>query len=138
MRYVKDRPLIQLGIGYLLGCALLMAASLHLASVDTQADNCPGPAVLSAYAQETITVSTTSIGFTSALITQGAGDAQLASVSIETNAIRFFGNGSTPTASVGHPVAAGSTITVCGQANIKNFRMIRQSADATATVSYYR
>lgn len=115
--------------------AMLVGLSVYQGP-DVRAD-CQPPAG-SAFQHETITVSSSSIGFTTGIIDNGSGQATYALVSIETNAVRFWSDGSAPTATVGHPVAAASMIEVCGYGNIKNFRMIRQSADATATVSYFR
>lgn len=90
------------------------------------------------YAFEAITVSSASIGFSTGLIDQAAGQASSALVVIETNAIRFRGDGVAPTATVGIPIAAAGSFEVCGFGNIKALRMIRQSADATASVQYFR
>ena len=95
---------------------------------------------VTAFAFETITVSTTSIGFTASLAYPTGADAQsvVAIVTTETNSIRFRTDGIAPTASVGHLVVAGSTIEVCGLPAAKAFRMIRASADATISATYYR
>lgn len=91
------------------------------------------------FAKETITVSSTAIGFTSATYAPaGALRASVAYITIETNSIRFWSDGSTPTAAVGHPAPAGQAIEVCGVPAINQFLMIRQSADATASVTYFR
>lgn len=88
---------------------------------------------------EQITVSTTSIGFTAAnYAPTGSSPADLAVVDVETNAIRYRVDGLAPTASVGAPVAAATSFTVCGAANIARIRFIRQTADATLSVNYYR
>lgn len=121
-------------------CALLflMLGLIVYESPDARA-TCAVGSSYAAFAHETITVSTTAVGFNSALYDQAAGQATAALVSVETNAIRFFSDGTiNPTASVGHPLAAASSAEVCGFANVKNWRMIRQSADATVTVSYFR
>jgi hypothetical protein len=87
------------------------------------------------FAFEQITVSTVSIGFTTATLSTG----NYAIVTTETNPIRYRSDGVAPTAAVGHLAAAGSTIEVCGKAAASQFRMIRQgAADATAFATYYK
>lgn len=119
---------------------LLLAAVLGMALYQAPAQaNCNTLGSPGVFAFETITVSSVSIGFTAATYAPtGEQQAFAALVSLETNAIRFRSDGTAPTAAVGHAVSAGSNIEVCGTANVRNFRMIRQSADATATVSYFR
>lgn len=94
---------------------------------------------MSAYASEQITVSTTSIGITTALIDQCATRFDLpvrrVFVSIESNTIRFRYDGADPTSTVGHPCLANGSFVLEGEGNIRSFRMIRVSGDATATVT---
>lgn len=117
--------------------ALILALSVWH-SPQAQA-TCLGTGTYNGYAHETITVSTTALGFNSVLYEQASGNASSALVAVETNAIRWFADGTiAPTTTVGFPAAAGSNIEICGFSNIKNFRMIRQSADATITVQYFR
>lgn len=117
--------------------ALVLAAALYQGP-SAQA-NCSIIGMPAAFAFETITVSSTGIGFTAATYAPATGpQAMMALITIETNAIRFRSDGTAPTAAIGHPVSAGSTIEVCGTANVRNFLMIRQSADASASVSYFR
>lgn len=88
---------------------------------------------------ETITVSNASIGFTSTLAYPTGGiNADMAVVDVATDAIRYRADGTAPTATVGNPVAASATFTVCGIPAIKAVRFIRQTSDATLSVSYYR
>jgi hypothetical protein len=90
-------------------------------------------------ANESITVSTVAIGFTSGTIQQAAGNAHIASVTVETDSIRFWVDGTNPTSSVGHEIAADAGFLVCGLNSIINFRAIRSGAgDATLRVSYFR
>ena len=97
-----------------------------------------------AFAYEELTVSTTAIGPTATVIAPsivGApahGKAMEAYCSVETNAVRFRIDGVDPTASVGHPLAAGDKLTVTGYGNIKALRFIRQSADASVKITYSR
>jgi hypothetical protein len=102
---------------------------------------------LTAYAFETITVSTTALGITSTLLTvtptqNGAGDlkrhAKRALLSIETNSIRIRMDGTDPTAGVGHLLTAGDYFWVTGEDALRKLRMIRASADASVSVTLYR
>ena len=88
---------------------------------------------------EQITVSSTSIGFTSSKYApSGESPADMAIVTIETNAIRYRDDGLAPTASVGQLVSSSTSLTVCGLNSIKTVRFIRVTSDATLDVSYYR
>lgn len=92
-----------------------------------------------AYDFESITVSSTALGFTAAKITPvGTLPAIFASCTLETNSIRFREDGLDPSATVGQLIAAGNTIEVCGQQNINTVRFIRVSADGTLQCHYYR
>ena len=88
---------------------------------------------------ETLVVSTVSIGLTAGTIQQAAGNAAIASVTVEGDSIRFWTDGTAPTASVGHEVAADGGFLICGLNSIKNFRAIRSGVgDATLQVSFFR
>lgn len=102
---------------------------------------------------EAITVSTVSIGFTTAkIVVQTAstntteGSAYIdtkrvdeALVTVETNPIRFRLDGTAPTSAEGHLLQAGDSIVVSGFSNVSKLRFIRQGgADATLRVTYYR
>lgn len=92
---------------------------------------------------ETVTVSTVSIGGTAAklLINQAGGGhkrAIRAFITIESAAIRVRYDGTAPTAAVGHALNAGDSLTVDGEGNVANLRMIRSGAvDASASVTYF-
>lgn len=93
-----------------------------------------------AFNQEQLTVSSTAIGFTSAKYfpTDGTRPANKAIVTVDpTNAIRWTMDGTTPTASVGHYLVGG-TIEIDGYNNIKKFRMIRVSVDASVSATFLR
>jgi hypothetical protein len=93
-----------------------------------------------AFAFESITVSTSSIGFTAATMApSGAQPATYANCTLETNPIRFRSDGLAPSSTVGQLVGTGSNIEVCGQANLNALRFIRQgAADGTLQCHYYR
>lgn len=97
---------------------------------------------LEPFAFETITVSTTALGFTEATYKPSTGaPAQRAFVSCQTSPIRYRYEGGTPTASVGHYKTAGQDFTVNSAYAVRTFRMIRDttaSSDATCTVTYER
>jgi hypothetical protein len=98
-----------------------------------------------AYNHETITVSTSAIGFTSSLINPGAGKpgANLAIVTVEcasgTSCLnRFTLDGTTPTSSVGQQMDYEYILNVYGNANITKFQAIRSSStNAVYQVVYY-
>ena len=120
----------------------LLALVLLLASL-TPANAGPGGCTiagqLSPMGFEQITVSTVSIGFTATLAYPTGGiTADMAQITIETNAARYRDDGIAPTTTVGYPIAVGNSYMVCGLQAIKQARFIRQSADGTLNVSYYR
>jgi len=90
---------------------------------------------------ETITVSSTAIGFTATKIKPTTGDfkgmtAVEAFFTVETAQIRFRCDGTDPTSSVGHLLSSGDSVTIRGKNNVNNFKAIRVSSDATIQVSY--
>lgn len=92
---------------------------------------------------DTQTVSTTALSITaSKLVTNQAGGfyrrAVKAFLTVETNSIRVRWDGTVPTATVGHLLTAGSSLTLYGEQNCSRLSMIRASADATVmiTLSY--
>lgn len=88
---------------------------------------------------ESLVVSTVSIGLTAGTVEQAAGNAAIASITVEGDSIRFWLDGTAPTSGVGHEVAADGGFIICGLNSIKNFRAIRSGAgDATLRVSYFR
>ena len=92
-----------------------------------------------AYDTESITVSNTAIGFTTATIEPGNGTIPAKAVfAVETAQIRFTVDGTTPTSSVGLLVQVGDIITIKGQSDIQSFRAIRvTSTDATIQPVYF-
>ena len=87
---------------------------------------------------ETITVSNTAIGFTTATIVTSTTSASYAYGYVATDAVRYRDDGVNPTAAVGIPVAVSTYFEVCGAAAVRAFRMIRQTTDASVSVAYYR
>lgn len=95
---------------------------------------------MEAFAFESISVSSSAIGFTTATWsnpTTGSA-ARMALVTIETNPVRWRADGTNPTASVGHLLGAGDGVKVWGATDITSIRFIATGGDATARVTYYR
>ena len=89
---------------------------------------------------ETITVNT-AIGFTAAKIMPTSGmfkgmACQEVFCTLETDAIRFLLTGDTPTSSVGHPLKKDSDLTISNANDIKNFKCIKVTTNASLTVTY--
>ena len=80
---------------------------------------------------EQITVSSTALGLTNLV-----GSDKLAVIQIQDADIRYRDDGTSPTASVGTPITAGSAYVVCGP-TLSKHKMIRTNSDAVANVHYY-
>lgn len=87
---------------------------------------------------EELTISNSALGFTAGTIQQAAGNAAVAVVTVETDQIRYWVDGSTPTISSGHLAEAGTSFTVCGLNSIKNFLAIRVTLDAAIKASFFK
>lgn len=76
---------------------------------------------------EAITVSTSALGFTASLINLGGGHQQAnsATCTLETAAIRYTIDGTTPTSTVGMLWNAGETKAIVGNQFMNQFRAIR-------------
>lgn len=88
------------------------------------------------FAHETLTVSSTSKILTAA--TYNPTDPPRASealISVNTNSIRLWADGSAPTASVGILISAGQTVVVCSS-TLPRVQMIRVTSDADVAVQY--
>jgi hypothetical protein len=70
----------------------------------------------------------------STALTVPAG-ATMALIVAETQAVRWRDDGTAPTASVGMPLAVGTSLSYDG--DLKAIRFIQQTASATLNVSYY-
>ena len=98
---------------------------------------------LRAYAKESLSVGATAVGFTDTTINDsvelGTGDApEQAIVLIEVAPIRYWMDGSDPTASVGLIGDVGDILTISGKNDIEMFRAIRTSGvNATLTTQFY-
>lgn len=98
---------------------------------------------LNAYAFEDFTVSTTALAFASTNVRGGSGStsdsltSRAVLITCNTNAIRYRVDGTNPTATVGHRLAPGETLLLCGIRNITKFRMIRDTADSNVAVTFF-
>lgn len=82
--------------------------------------------------RQTLTVSNAAVRLTP------PPNALSATVSIETNGVRYTVDGTVPTATVGTAAGAGATIDVNGRASLLGLQLIRSgAADATAQVEYF-
>lgn len=68
-------------------------------------------------------------------LTTVPAQATYALISPETNGIRWRDDGTDPTAAIGMPVAAGSTLTYDGDPT--KIRIVSQSGTSTVNVSYF-
>lgn len=90
------------------------------------------------YASETLVVSNVAKPFTASVHNIGR-PADRAIISVAGAGIRFWYDGTTPTASVGHDIGAGGQIVVEGAADVAGFRAIRDSgSDSTLSITYQR
>lgn len=105
------------------------------------------PSYASAFARETVTVSSSPVGLT-ASVYSAHGEAVIdrvtakeAFVTVENAAIRITFEGTAPNdgSDIGHVIPAGSGFNIYGFGNIKNFRAIRiGDTDAVLNVTYFR
>lgn len=119
-------------------CRALMVLFLALCGLGSSrafAQSCPGVYDPSDY--EALAISSTAVPLTSAKIPASAAGLGMALVTVESNTVNFSVTG-TPTASVGHQVAAGGSFVLCGLPTLQAFKAIRVSADATLKVTYFR
>lgn len=114
--------------------ATLIILGLVVFAGSAHAQSCPGinNFFLRPLGYQQLTVSNTAVGFTLPTV----GTTRLAVVMIETNPIRTRDDGTSPTATVGMPFDAKIPIFVC-QSSLAAFKAIRQSSDATLSISYY-
>ncbi|MCK5601078.1 chitobiase/beta-hexosaminidase C-terminal domain-containing protein [Candidatus Pacearchaeota archaeon] len=94
---------------------------------------------MGAYNSESITVSSTAIGFTDSAINNGTGNKPLEAVFVVEDAqIRFTTDGSTPTASVGLLAEVGDVVKIEGETDVEAFKAIRTGdTDATIQPHYF-
>ena len=105
---------------------LVLVLSLLIVSTAFCADNC-----------ETITVSDTAIGFTAAKITKPNIEVNFAFCVLAGAQIRFWFDGTSPTATVGQLLEVGQNLTLITRGDIINFKAIRTGAvSGTLSVCY--
>lgn len=118
---------------------LAVAVSLMLLpmpSVTAQSNECgPGPSV--PFANETLTVSTTALPLTATVYAPSSPPkADQAIIVVNSESIRIWFDGSTPTGSVGIILAAGQSVRVCAL-SLPKVKMIRDGAsDSEVAVEY--
>jgi len=88
--------------------------------------------------KEELTIGVAASGFTDGTIKQAAGNAAVAVVTVEDDQIRYWVDGSTPTASSGHLAESGTSFTICGLNSIDNFSAIRVTTDAEIKASFFK
>lgn len=111
----------------------LLLHKAELARSDTAARGCP-PSGVSAHAAESITVSSTPVGFSeSRFRPRNARQAVAAQATVENGSIRISDSGDAPL----HHVDPGMPFWVCGE-SLQKFRAVRDGqADAILRVTYY-
>ena len=94
---------------------------------------------MEAFAHEALAVSSTSVPFTAATWKNPStgSAARKALVTVESNTVRWRADGTDPTASTGHQLAAGQSLEVWG-ADMNRIEFIRETSDATVRVTYFR
>lgn len=127
----------QRGFTALVAAALIAWPSLLPPVLAQSGSVCPGINAVTPMGFEVITVSSTAIGPTSATINTGTRSASVAVGHVATDAIRYRDDGVDPTAAVGMPVAVSTMFLVCGVLAIRQFKMIRQTGNASVSMSYY-
>ncbi len=92
---------------------------------------------------EVLTISNVAKGFTSTKILPTTGDFSgkvcqeiFCTLDSDSDDLRFWTNGDTPTSTEGHYLAKGQNLTLKNPADIKNFLAIRVTTDAKLQVSY--
>ena len=97
------------------------------------------------YDYESITVSSTAIGFTLSKYKPSGNalendnrPAMRVLLTVETNTIRYRVDGTDPTAAEGHSLGSGDVLTLVGPDAISQFRAIAAVGDGTIRVTYER
>jgi hypothetical protein len=122
-------------------CGLVLGLLALTLPVQGQAATCPGldrQLVPIQNSHETLTVAAVAVPFSATKYTQGGYNAALALISVETGAISYTLDGTTPTTIVGHQVVAGTHFEICGLEAIKGFRATQVAVPATLKVTYFR
>lgn len=91
-----------------------------------------------AFASKSAAISSTAKAVSHADFGWTAGDldkARGATITAHTQAVVFTYDGSTPTATHGHVLPANGTVSIQGNTNIQALKFIRQSSDATVSVT---
>ena len=84
-------------------------------------------------AKEIVTVAATAVGFTAGLISGKS----YAFVTAESGQMRYWVDGSTPTASEGHLLEVGANVELRGVNTVANFRAIRTGGSSGSLMCSY-
>ena len=117
---------------------LALISPVRVRAQQTPLDACPMDAgALRVAYKETLTVSSTALPFTVSVYNPGQGQkkAVCAVVSVNTNSVRWWADGSVPTASAGFLSEAVTTFTV-GENNLAQFLVIRVTSDSEVAIQY--
>lgn len=90
----------------------------------------------------TLTVSSSAVGLDDATppLSDFGSKVKRVMISCNTDAVRYRADGTAPTATVGHPLAAAATLILMDsnyESVLQNLQFIRQSGDATLFISYF-
>lgn len=118
--------------------AALVLSLTFQSSVHVTAQGSVSDAVYDSISSEMITVSSTAIGISAGVLTVSGVAADRCYITTETQPLRWNTSGTTPTAAIGHLVAAGGVIVVNGRPDLAAFRMIRTGTDASVAVTCSR
>ena len=118
----------------LIGILVVVALVLYQTPTPQAQGAISKTSVTDAYANYTVTVSTTALGFPAATLTPDAATTpKRAYCTVDsTNNLRYTYNGTTPSASVGHRGAAGTNFEIYGSGNMGRLRFIREGASDSA------
>ena len=118
MLSIKRKSILSLSIAIvLLSCGGLIAAGIEL---------CVG--------YEQITDLSSAVGLSN--IPTGTNAPTYAIIKPETNGVRWRGDGTDPTANVGHPLASGESLTY--NADLNTIKFIQTGAGAKLNVTYFK
>lgn len=87
--------------------------------------------------KEEVTVAGTAIGITASKLVRDGSPVEKAFISTETESIRFWIDGSTPTSSSGHLAVAGSVIILSDRNQLINFRAIKITDNGALKITLY-
>lgn len=119
---------------------LVLASLVSCATAHAQDSGCAGqPSGLQAFAEEQLDVSSTAVPLTATKYAPAGESPAIRATGItQTDAVRIGLIGVAPTSTVGLPISAGQSFTICGQLDIQRFRAIRVTGDLKINLVYFR